>query len=170
MEKLFYESDIRPSTADLCAPDDRGARAGRRGIGRVILTGLIALSLITAPSMVLAENTSAGDMSKEGGLGAASALTSLIYGPVKLIYAVGGLIVGGCAWAFTAGDSQVAKTVFTRSLRGHYVITPEILTGEERLEFIGRDEAGPRAPVAAVASAPPIDQSYEDPEYDEMGW
>jgi len=44
----------------------------------------------------------------------------------------------------------VAKVVFTPSLRGDYVITSAHLSGQDRLEFFGRETAG-----RAVASGPP---------------
>lgn len=143
-------------------------RAGR------LMTALLVVSLLGAPSAGFAAST-AGETSREGGLGAAAALSTLVYGPVKLLYATGGLIVGGFAWAFTAGDSQVAEKVFTRSLRGTYVLTPDHLTGEREVVFIGRDVDTASGRPEAVASATtastsvptePIDTSG----YDEMGW
>jgi hypothetical protein len=129
------------------------------------------VALLAAPSAALA-GEKARETSREGGLGAAAALSTLIYGPVKLVYATGGLIVGSFAWAFTAGDSQVAEQVFTRSLRGTYVVTPEHLTGEQELIFIGRDleQADASRAVAAVETAPPAPEVREESEYDEMGW
>jgi hypothetical protein len=125
---------------------------------------VLALALIALPS--------AGEVGRESGLGAAAAISSLVYGPLKLVYATGGLVVGAFAWIFTAGDTQVAEKVFTRSLRGTYVITPEILLGEERLEFIGRDLGNRPARTENVASASSATRPVpvEDPEYDELGW
>ena len=148
-----------------------GASTGR--IRRTLLVGVLAMALAAAPSVGLAGGK-AKQTSKESGLGAAAAISSLVYGPVKLVYALGGLVVGGCAWIFTAGDSEVAEKVFTRSLRGDYVITPTMLVGEESLEFIGRDVPEARATTEAVASASPATDPYvyesDDSGYDEMGW
>ena len=134
-----------------------------------LLAGVLAVTLLGAPSIGWA-GEKATIVSKEGGIGAAAALSSLIYGPVKLIYAAGGLVVGSFSWIFTAGDTAVAEKVFTRALRGTYVITPGILLGEEPLEFIGRDVEPFRPKTAAEVSAkvppPVIDESG----YDEMGW
>jgi len=141
-------------------------------LGRMFVAGLLAAVLVTAPSMAFAESDTA-EVSKESGLGAAAAISSLVYGPAKILYAAGGLVIGGFAYVFTAGDTQVAKKVFTRSLRGDYVITPAILTGEDKLEFIGRDLDDTAAPAASVASAAP---AYEDTttdyssDYDDLGW
>lgn len=138
------------------------------GLGRLFIAGLLAAVLALAPSAAFAENNAA-EVSKESGLGAAAALSSLIYGPAKILYATGGVIIGSFAYAFTAGDSQVAEKVFTRSLRGDYVITPGMLLGEESLEFIGRDLPETPAP-AAVAAAPVYDDADYASEYDDLGW
>ncbi len=140
-----------------------------RRLFRGLLVGVLAVTLLGAPSVGFA-GEKAAEVSRESGLGAAAAVSTLIYGPVKLLYATGGLIVGAFAWAFTAGDSQVAEKVFSRSLRGTYVITPEILLGEEKLEFIGRDLPESSAPTETVAAAEPSGIVYEESGYDEMGW
>ena len=172
MTDLMKRSGHGPTTGALHPKYDRVQRAERKegNLRRVLLVGVLAVTLIVAPSVGFA-GEKAAETSKESGLGAAAAVSSLIYGPVKLLYAVGGLVVGSFAWVFTAGDSQVAETVFTRSLRGTYVITPQILLGEESLEFIGRDvhEAQP-ARTEAIAAADTSAVTYEDSGYDEMGW
>lgn len=146
--------------------------AGR--IARGLAATVLCIALVSMPSVGLADSK-ASEVGRESGLGAAAAISSLVYGPVKLVYATGGLVVGAFAWAFTAGDNQVAGKVFTRSLRGTYVITPEILLGEQRLEFIGRDTPGESLRTESVAAAPPVAPTYEqtyedDPAYDELGW
>jgi len=128
----------------------------------VVLVAVIGFVL--APGIALAESES-GEMAKEGGVGAGSALASLVYGPAKLLYATGGLVVGGLAFAFSGGDAEVAQVVLTPSVRGDYVITPSQLRGEKEVEFFGRSpeyrpEAEPVAVTPAeadVASAPPAD-------------
>ncbi len=142
----------------------------------MLVAGLLAAVLVAAPSMTFAESKAA-EVSQESGLGAAAALSSLIYGPVKILYATGGVIVGGFAYLFTAGDSEVAEKVFTRSLRGDYVITPAILLGHQRLEFIGRDLDDSNDP-ARIATTPTHEPSvasaipaYDDTaDYDDLGW
>ena len=88
------------------------------------------------PDSAPAEQESTG---AAAGWGALSALTSLVYAPVKVVYAVGGLVVGGFAWVFSAGDNDVVRTVTTPAVRGDYVVTPEHLRGKRPLDFIGRD-------------------------------
>jgi hypothetical protein len=136
----------------------------------------IAASLLAAPSLALAGDHTK-EVSKESGLGAAAAVSSLFYSPVKLVYAVGGLVIGSLAWVFTAGDTDVADKVYVRSLRGTYVITPEILRGEEPLVFIGRDPSVmPVQQPKAIASGPVADapaasgDSYTSDAYGDSGW
>jgi len=75
----------------------------------------------------------------EAGLGAASALTSLVYGPVKIVYSVLGVVFGGFAYGLSGGDSGVMRAVVTPAIRGDYVVTPAHLRGEQQLEFVGRE-------------------------------
>lgn len=110
-----------------------------------------ALMLISGPAAFAGEGP--GGTAAEGGLGMAAALSSLIYGPTKIVYAVGGTTAAGFAWLFSGGDSKVASTVFTRSVRGTYVITPQTLQGREEIEFVGRSPEY-RDAAPQVASAP----------------
>ena len=79
------------------------------------LVGVLSIGL--APGLAAAENENLGT-SKEGGIGASAALASLVYSPTKLVFALGGLVSTGLAWMFSGGDSEVASTVLTRSVRG----------------------------------------------------
>jgi hypothetical protein len=99
---------------------------------------LLACILVIAlqPGLVRAEQ---GGAASEAGLGALSALCSLVYSPVKVVYAATGLVIGGLAWALSAGDQDVMNAVLTPAVRGDYVVTPSHLRGERALEFLGRD-------------------------------
>lgn len=114
---------------------------------RTALLVCIAALLVHAPAARAQD-----DIGSEAGLGAAAALTSLLYGPVKLTYSLMGLVFGGMAWALSGGDSQVMSAVITPAVRGDYVITPSHLRGERELEFFGRDPKYRRAPVVEEES------------------
>jgi hypothetical protein len=73
------------------------------------------------------------------GLGLGSVLCSLVYGPVKVVYATLGTIVGGTAWVLTGGRGDVAREIIEPSVRGDYIVTPKHLTFEEPLAFTGRE-------------------------------
>lgn len=117
--------------------------------GQKFRLGIIALctALVMAavPTAALADQPAA----EEGGIGVAAAFGSLLYAPTKVAYAVGGTVVGGLAWLFSAGDNDVAIPIWNRAVRGDYVLTPEHVRGERSIQFIGRDDQ------PAVATGPP---------------
>ena len=142
--------------------EDAAPAVARTSFRTLCLSLALVASLMLAPVSAFSETT-AGDMSKEAGIGAGSAIASLIYAPIKLAYAVGGLVVGGLAWAFSGGDSKVASIILTPSLLGDYVITTDQLTGKREIEFFGRkpeyrpdaqwDEMPPPSDVAARSTS-----------------
>lgn len=154
-----------------CSSSGFGPGSFRRGLA----VGLTAC-LLASPSVAFASDHTK-EVSQESGLGVAAALSSLVYSPVKVVYAVGGLVIGSLAWVFTAGDTAVADKVYVRSLRGTYVITPEILKGEEPLVFIGRDPSVMPVEPKAVATGPVAeapsatsDEDYSADAYGDSGW
>lgn len=96
-------------------------------------TWLVVLAIGLAPVSASADDNIGEDL----GLGLGSVLCSVVYAPVKVVYAVGGLIVGGFGWAFSGGDNTVATSIIDPAVRGDYIITPDILRGRQRLEFYG---------------------------------
>jgi hypothetical protein len=139
--------------------------------GKRIELSLIALALallLAAPAPILAQTLAPASESgaqtqvpqpdegggvnwKGAGFGALSVLANIPYIPAKLVYAILGGIVGGGAWAITAGNTQVANTVWRSSLGGDYVVTPGMLEGQEPINFSGPTGT---APQATAASAP----------------
>jgi len=95
-----------------------------------------ALAIAIAPGTAYAAEDG---LTNEAGIGTAAALCTLLYGPLKIVYAGLGLIFGGVAWGLSGGDSQVASSVITPAVRGDYVVTPSHIRMEESLEFMGRD-------------------------------
>ena len=124
---------------------------------------LCAALLLMAPATSWSADSDVGATAAEGGMGSAAALASLVYGPLKLVYALGGATIAAGAWAFSGGDSEVADTVLTRAVRGTYVITPEELRGQKEIEFVGRaPEYRPGRATAQVAAGPAADSSPPD--------
>ena len=74
------------------------------------------------------------------GMEVAAALSTIVYFPVKLAFALGGGLVGGLTYAFTGGDEEAANRVWRASMEGTYNITPENLTGEKPVHFVGPTE------------------------------
>jgi hypothetical protein len=101
---------------------------------------VLGFVLVVAASPGLARAQQESEPTYEnGGLGAAAALCSLLYGPVKVVWAISGLIVGGLAYPLSGGDADIMMKVINTSVRGDYVVTPSHLRGEQPLEFFGRD-------------------------------
>jgi hypothetical protein len=75
----------------------------------------------------------------EAGMGTASALSTFVYAPIKLSYAILGGVFGGLGYLLSAGSVDVAKKIWVPSLGGSYVITPEMLRGGEPIRFFGSD-------------------------------
>jgi hypothetical protein len=107
-----------------------------RTIGwRSVQVGVIACALILAAIPAAAKKPDG--MAKEAGLGAGSALCTMVWTPLKLTHAALGLVVGGVGFLVTGGDSEVWKRVSSKTFTGDYVITPKILQGKQRLRFSG---------------------------------
>ncbi|HSQ92562.1 MAG TPA: hypothetical protein VLM19_10385 [Nitrospiraceae bacterium] len=126
----------------------------------VVVFLLLALCTVTiVPSAWSQESTgSPSSQSTEGGTASsagmqvAAGLSTLLYLPLKLAFAIGGGIVGGLTYVFTAGDEHAAKSVWNTSLYGTYIITPDHLEGNRPVRFLGvadLNEASAPAPAAA---------------------
>jgi len=95
-------------------------------------------SIVTTPawSQVSASDQQQGTASGAG-MQVASAVSTILYFPFKGAFAIGGAIVGGLAYAFSGGSEQTAKSIWIPSMYGTYVITPEHLTGDRPVRFLG---------------------------------
>ena len=98
---------------------------------------ILAATLLLAPGVSLSAEPEES-LTYEGGVGIGAALCTLVYSPVKVAYASGGLLVSSLAWMWTLGDTSVAQPIFTASVGGDYVVTPSHLDGQRRLYFSGR--------------------------------
>lgn len=89
----------------------------------------------------------------------ASVAATIVYFPFKSVYALGGGIVGGLAYLLSGGSEQTAKSIWIPSMYGTYFISPEHLTGERPVRFVGvaaDSEEGTSAPAI-------VDQSGSQP-------
>src|SRR5580693_6612968 len=90
------------------------------------------------------------------GYGVGALLCNVLYIPAKLTYAVVGGVVGGGTYLVTAGNEQAANTVWRSSLGGDYVVTPQMLAGQQPINFSGPTDTPPVNP-APVANSPGTD-------------
>jgi hypothetical protein len=106
---------------------------------------LLALCTVTiVPSAWSQESTGApaspsveGGDASSAGMQVAAGLSNFLYFPAKLCLAIGGGIVGGLTYVFSGGNEQAAKSVWTTSLYGTYIITPDHLQGNKPIRFLG---------------------------------
>src|SRR5688572_12800140 len=119
---------------------------------------LLALCIFTTvPSAWSQENAAArteGGDASSAGMGAAAAVATILYFPFKAAFAIGGGIVGGLAYAFSGGNEQAAKSIWTTSLYGTYIITPDHLRGDRPIRFLGVAE--PDGSAQATAPMEPV--------------
>jgi hypothetical protein len=104
----------------------------------------------TAPPA--SEGTEGGTASSAG-MQAAAGVSTLLYLPLKLAFAIGGGLVGGLAYAFSGGNEQAAKSIWNTSLYGTYIITPDHLQGNRPIRFLGVPDSND-APEPAAAPEP----------------
>lgn len=122
---------------------------------------LLALCIVTiVPSAWSQENTGApvsqsteGGDASSAGMQAAAGFSTLLYLPLKLAFAITGGIVGGLTYALSGGNEQAAKSVWTTSLYGTYIITPDHLQGNRPIRFLGVADSND-APAEAPAPEP----------------
>ena len=118
----------------------RGLMCGKGNLFVVAALGL--LIVLTGNPAIAAEKSGT---SPEGvGLQAASWLATIPYGAVKVAFALTGGIVGGLTWAVTGGNTAAAKTVWTNTIYGDYIVQPQHLTGEKPLHFLGGSPDKPK--------------------------
>lgn len=122
---------------------------------------LLALCAVTmVPSAWSQENApppSSGSVeggdSSSAGMQVAAGLSTLLYFPLKAVFAIGGGIVGGLTYLFSGLDEGSAKKVWNTTLYGTYIITPEHLQGDRPIRFLGVADSND-APAPAPAPEP----------------
>ena len=115
----------------------------RRGLMRMLpLTALAVLMtfalLVTAPAWSQSSSADRQQGTASGaGMQAASAVSTILYFPLKAAFSICGGIVGGLAYVFSGGSGQAAKNIWIPSMYGTYIITPEHLSGDRAVRFLG---------------------------------
>lgn len=104
-----------------------------------LLTEPVAEEVTPEPAVaepVVAENSGNSDDSSLG-LQIASGALSILYTPVKVVYAGVGGLFGGFVYLLTGGNEPAAQSVWDASLKGTYWLTPDHLQGNEPVRFKG---------------------------------
>ena len=119
---------------------------------------LLALCTFTMVPSVWSQDSAAppssasteGGTPSDAGMLAMAGLSTLLYFPLKAVFAISGGIVGGLAYVFSGGSEQTAKSVWNTSLYGTYIITPDHLRGNRPIRFLGvADSNDAQAPAPA---------------------
>jgi hypothetical protein len=95
-------------------------------------------SLIAAPAWSQSSSSDSQQGTPSGaGMQAGAAVSTILYFPFKAAFAIGGGVVGGLAYLFSGLNEQTAKSIWIPSMYGTYVITPEHLSGDRSVRFLG---------------------------------
>ncbi len=119
----------------------------------VLILVITYCSMLVAPAWSQSSSADTQQGTASGaGMGAASAAATILYFPFKAAFAIGGGIVGGLAYVFSGFSEPTAKSIWVPSMYGTYVITPEHLSGDRPVRFLGvavESEGMPTTPAAA---------------------
>ena len=122
-------------------------------IAVVVLLAVIGV-LLLPPGLVWADDAVSGsDGSDDTGITVGAWALTVPYIIGKGAFAAGGAVVGGLGYLFSGGNSNTAKTVWTKSIYGTYIIRPEHLRGEEPVHFLGQTDEN-QAEAAPPAAKP----------------
>ena len=103
----------------------------------IVFLVFIFLNYFTAEISCASTFSEKSTMAKAG-LVTASVITSTLYTPLKLAYAVTGTIMSGLVLGFTAGDEDEAATTIARcSVAGDWYVHPDVFLGSKKLNFVG---------------------------------
>jgi hypothetical protein len=121
----------------------------------VLLVAVLGV-LLLPPGWAWADDAaSVGEGSDETGIQVGAWALTVPYIIGKGVFALGGAVVGGLGYAFSGGNYDTAKTVWTKSIYGTYIIRPAHLRGEEPVHFIGKADESQAEATAPPAKATP---------------
>jgi hypothetical protein len=80
------------------------------------------------------------DTSDDVTYGAGSVVGTILYAPFKTSFCVVGAVTSGLTLPF--GGTQTAERVATAACGGTWAITPSVLKGRERVQFVGGSSQG----------------------------
>ena len=133
------------------------------GMLRLVAIGVVVAfcTIVTVPSAWSQEapppastDSTEGGSASSAGMGAAAGLSTILYLPLKAAFAIGGGLVGGLAYAFSGGNETAAKSIWTTSMYGTYIITPDHLRGDKPIRFLGVAEPDTATAIAPLEPAP----------------
>lgn len=122
--------------------------------GPAVVSPLQLPGTASAPqAQVPQPNADQGVNWKGVGVGAGTVVGNVLYVPAKLVYGILGGIAGGAGWALTGGNTQVSNTIWRSSLGGDYVLTPNMVAGQDPIHFSGPTTTASQPPLPQVDSS-----------------
>lgn len=104
----------------------------------IVLVVIAYGTMLVAPAWSQSSSADAQQGTASGaGMGAAAGAATILYFPFKAAFAILGGITGGLAYVCSGFNEQTAKSVWVPSVYGTYVITPEHLSGDRPVRFLG---------------------------------
>src|ERR1700680_2939651 len=88
------------------------------------------------------------------GVGAGTVASNILYVPAKLVYGILGGITGGGSSVVGRGKKTKANTIWRSSLGGDYVLTPDMITGQQPVHFSGPTTTPPDFAQPITSAAP----------------
>ena len=137
LQKAWNESESPASLQPEVIPQEVAQQTPQREQVRVVSSNSDKMS--TEPEAGKTENVDLPSSEEESSLGLqiAGGALSVIYTPLKVVYAGLGGFMGGLAYLLTAGNEQVAQSIWDASVNGTYWLTARHLQGEEAIYFKG---------------------------------
>ena len=102
-----------------------------RGMVRTAVLAMLLAGATTRPAAAAPEYV------RDFGLGMAAVGSNIFYIPAKMLYATGGMLVGTLGYAFTAGNLEAAQNIWSPSVGGTWILTPEMMAGKQPILFTG---------------------------------
>ena len=152
--RILGRVSIQPEK--LIAPGTRVLPDWTQAVTVVVLVAVMGVLLLPSGWAWAEDPTSSGEGSDETGIQVAAWALTVPYIIGKGAFALGGAVVGGLGYAFSGGNSDTAKTVWTKSIYGTYIIRPAHLRGEEPVYFLGKADES-----QAEATPPPAKPTPE---------
>ncbi len=111
----------------------------RRRLGRTAAAAALCIAmLLWCTTAAVADEV--GRAKNDAGLGLATVVANIFYVPVKVGYAAVGGVTGGLGYLLTGGNKDVAQKVWVPSIGGDYVLTRDMVSGDQPIEFKGRSD------------------------------
>ena len=100
-----------------------------------IVACVIGLAVLGQSGQGWAEPRSKESGGDQVAYGAGSVFGTLVYAPVKASFCILGAVSSG--FAFPIAGPKTAGNIVGSTCKGTWAITPDVLKGKERVEFVG---------------------------------